>query len=530
MSTSSQSPAGFAAPMFPRYHAQTRPDVAAIIMGRTGHVTTFLDLERRANQIANGLYEEGARLGDSVAILMENRPELLEITWGAQRLGLRYTVINHHLLTAEVQYILDDCEAKAVFTTAALAEVVAGLDLGRIETRLSIDATLPGWRRFEDWVAELPIRPAPHEAEGTEMLYSSGTTGRPKGVHKPLPATPLGDPAARPVSMAAVSRERYGIGPGDVYLVPAPLYHAAPLVAAMSSHRNGATVVVMERFDPELCLSLIEHHRVTHAQFVPTMFIRMLATPEAQRQRYDLSSLKVAIHAAAPCPIEVKERLIEWWGPIVYEYYSGTEDIGGTGLTSEEWLLHKGSVGRPQPGITIHILGPDGEELPPGVPGQIFLDGGRPFEYHNDPDKTASIVGPHGWRTLGDIGYVDDDGYLYLTDRQSHMIVAGGVNIYPQEAENVLATHPDVIDVAVIGVPNPEYGEEVKAVVQLRDQERAGPEMAAVLIGYCRERLARFKCPRSVDFVEEMPRDPNGKLYKRRLREKYWVDRTTSIV
>jgi acyl-CoA synthetase (AMP-forming)/AMP-acid ligase II len=330
--------------------------------------------------------------------------------------------------------------------------------------------------------------------------------------------------------MAASSAERYGITAGNVYLVPAPLYHAAPLAAAMSSHRNGVTAVVMERFDPELCLSLIERYHVTHAQFVPTMFVRMLALPAAQRERHDLSSLKIAIHAAAPCPIEVKERLIDWWGPIVYEYYAGTEDIGGTALTSEEWLAHKGSVGKPNPAITVHILGPDGEELSAGVPGPIYFDGGRSFEYHNDPAKTASIVGPHGWRTLGDIGYLDGDGYLYLTDRQSHMIVSGGVNIYPQEAENALVTHPAVEDVAVIGVPNAEYGEEVKAVVQLRDQREAGAAMASQLIEYCRARLARYKCPRSVDFVEEMPRDPNGKLYKRRLREKYWADHATSIV
>lgn len=298
----------------------------------------------------------------------------------------------------------------------------------------------------------------------------------------------------------------------------------------MTSTRNGATVVVMERFDPELCLQLIERHRVTHAQFVPTMFFRMLALPAEVRARYDLSSLQVAIHAAAPCPIEIKERMIDWWGPILFEYYSGTEDIGGTAITSEEWLNHKGSVGRAGPGITMHIVGPDGEEVGPGTDGQIYMEGGGSFEYHNDPAKTASVRDAHGWRTLGDIGHVDADGYLYLTDRQSNMIVAGGVNIYPQESENILTSHPYVADIAVIGVPNPEYGEEVKGVVELREGVVASEEVAAELMAFCRSRLSRQKCPRSIDFVDHLPRDPNGKLYKRRLRETYWHGHTTGIV
>jgi long-chain acyl-CoA synthetase len=315
-----------------------------------------------------------------------------------------------------------------------------------------------------------------------------------------------------------------------VYLVPAPLYHAAPLVSTMSAHRLGATVVVMERFEPLLCLELIERHRVTHAQFVPTMFFRMLALPDEDRARFDLSSLTLAIHAAAPCPVPVKESMIEWWGPILFEYYSGTEDIGGTQITSEEWLSHKGSVGRANPGITIHVLGPDGQTMAPGRPGAIYFEGGGSFQYHNDPEKTASIAESHGWRTLGDIGFMDDDGFLYLTDRQSYMIVSGGVNIYPQEAENVLSMHPSVADAAVIGVPNAEYGEEVKAVVELRTGLRSDGQLADELIGWCRERLAAYKCPRSVDFVERLPRDPNGKLYKRRLRDGYWQGHHSSIV
>ena len=292
--------------------------------------------------------------------------------------------------------------------------------------------------------------------------------------------------------------------------------------------RLGATVVVMERFDPARGLELIERHRVTYAQFVPTMFVRMLRLPRPDRERYDVSSLQVVMHAAAPCPVAVKRQMIEWWGPIIHEYYSGTEDIGTAFITSEEWLAHPGSVGRPLG--ECHIVGDDGEELPPGEPGVIYFAGGQPFEYHNDPEKTASVSNDRGWRTLGDIGYLDEDGYLFLTDRQAHMIIAGGVNIYPQEAENVLAGHPAVVDVAVIGVPHPEMGEEVKAVVQLADPAAAGPELAAEILAYCRTELAPYKCPRSVDFVDELPRDPNGKLYKRRLRQRYWEGHDSLII
>ncbi|HZQ84478.1 MAG TPA: AMP-binding protein, partial [Acidimicrobiales bacterium] len=290
----------------------------------------------------------------------------------------------------------------------------------------------------------------------------------------------------------------------------------------------GATVVVMEKFDPRHCLELIERHRVTHAQFVPTMFVRMLHLPREERERYDLSSLQMAVHAAAPCPVPVKRQMIEWWGPIIHEYYAGTEDIGSTFITSQEWLDHPGSVGRPAG--ECHIVGEDGELLPTGQAGIVYFGGGREFEYHNDPDKTASITNDKGWRTLGDIGYLDDDGYLYLTDRQAHMIIAGGVNIYPQEAENVLASHPAVADVAVIGVPDADMGEAVKAVVQAVDPAAAGPALEADLLAHCRVELAAYKCPRSVDFVDELPRDPNGKLYKRRLREQYWQGHDSLVI
>jgi fatty-acyl-CoA synthase len=291
--------------------------------------------------------------------------------------------------------------------------------------------------------------------------------------------------------------------------------------------RLGATVVVMERFDAEQCLQLIERHKVTHAQFVPTMFVRLLRLPDEVRTRYDTSSLQVVVHAAAPCPVEIKRQMIEWWGPIIHEYYAGTEDIGGTFITAAEWLDHPGSVG--QPSDECHIVGDDGVEVAPGEVGVVYFANGRPFEYHNDPEKTASIADEHGWRTLGDVGYLDEDGYLYLTDRKAHMIISGGVNIYPQEAENVIVGHPGVADVAVIGVPDPEMGEAVKAVVELVDPSAASPEMEAELLAHCREQLATYKCPASIDFTETLPRSDNGKLYKRLLREQYWAGHDSLI-
>jgi acyl-CoA synthetase (AMP-forming)/AMP-acid ligase II len=437
---------------------------------------------------------------------------------------LYYTAVNSHLTAEEAAYIVDDCDASILVSTRQLAAVAAQLDKSltpKVHTRLLLDGELDGWERYEDVVASQRSTPVDDEAEGDFMLYSSGTTGRPKGIKRELTLAPLGEAIRGALGLA----QALGLGDGAVYLCPAPLYHSAPLAWSMSAQRLGTTIVVMERFDPETCLQLIERYHVTHVQFVPTMFVRLLKLPEHMRARYDVSSLKAVVHAAAPCPADVKRQMIEWWGPIVYEYYSATEGMGATFITSDEALAKPGSVGKAMVG-TIHVLDDEGKELAPGEIGTISFSGGPRFEYHNDPVKTSEAIDTQGRGTVGDVGYVDEDGYLFLTDRKAFMIISGGVNIYPQEAENLLVTHPKVLDVGVLGVPNPEMGEEVKAVVQPLRWVDAGPELEAELMAFCREHLASYKCPRSIDFVETLPRLDTGKLYKQELRRRYWEPAT----
>ena len=505
-------------------HAGTAPDSPALIMADGGTIS-FGELHARSQRVAALLHGAGLRRGVGVATLLPNRPEFLEITWGCQLSGLYYTPVNTHLTVDEVAYIVEDCEARALFVDASFAELAGKLrdSNPQLDVLVCVGGSLSGWHSYRDALdAAGDTFPA---SDGSEMLYSSGTTGRPKAVRRALP-TENGSWAQAVLEMALI--HKYGMDRASVYLSPAPLYHAAGVNYTMAVHRVGAAAILMRKFDAEAVLRLIETHRVTHAQFVPTMFVRMLKLPEEVRRKYDVSSLRCVIHAAAPCPVDVKHRMMEWFGPTIHEYYGGTEGFAGTTIGPEEWMAHPGSVGKPF--SPVHVLGDDGIELPVREPGELFFEGGPEFEYFKDPAKTASVRNDRGWRSLGDMGYVDEDGYLYLTDRSTFMIVSGGVNIYPQEAENLLIMHPKLVDAAVFGVPNEEFGEEVKAVVQPVDGVVPGPELEAELIAYCRAHLAGYKCPRTVEFDPELPRDPNGKLYKRRIRERYWQGRVSRIV
>jgi acyl-CoA synthetase (AMP-forming)/AMP-acid ligase II len=477
---------------------------------------TYGELEARSNQIAQLMRRHGLQRGDTVALMLVNSLDYLAICWGVQRAGLVYVAMSTKLNADEASYILVDSGAKLLIASAALG-AVAGPASAAVAARYAVGGMITGFADLGAAIADLPTTRIADESSGRDMLYSSGTTGRPKGVRGPLPEGPLDQVD----SLSGLVGMLYGWEPGMRYLSPAPLYHAAPLRYCMSVHRYGGTVVVMEKFDPEAYLALVEKYRITHSQLVPTMFVRMLKLPEDVRSRYDLSSLKVAIHAAAPCPVDVKHAMIEWWGPVIYEYYSATEGAGFTTITSAEWLQKPGSVGKAILG-EIRVLGDDDSVLPPGETGRIYFANGPRFEYHNDAEKTASVTGEHG-ATFGDIGHVDSDGYLFLTDRAAFMIISGGVNVYPQEAENALTLHPEVADVAVFGVPDAEMGEAVKAVVQPRDMARAGPELEAELIAFCRARLSHVKCPKSVDFRAELPRHDTGKLYKRLLKDQYWA-------
>ena len=515
-------------PVTPAAHAAATPDKPACVVAGSGEVVTYRQLDERSMRLAQLLREgAGLRPGDGIAIFMENNARYFEATWAAQRSGLYYTAISSRLTAGEVAYVVNDCGASVLVTSHDRRDVAAELvdQMPNVRTRLMVGGTVDGYESYEQAVAGWPPEPLAEQLEGSDMLYSSGTTGRPKGVKAPLTLAPFGTPPG----LLALTQGLYGLDSDTVYLSPAPLYHAAPLRFSMAVHRAGGTVVVMEHFDPVEFLALVERYRVTMTQVVPTMFVRLLKLPEEERRRYDVSSLKSVVHAAAPCPVPVKEQMIEWWGPIVHEYYAGTEGNGFCAITSAEWLEHKGSVGKPLLG-ELHILDDAGDELPPGEAGTIYFGNGGKFEYHNDPEKTAASRNDKGWSTLGDIGYVDADGYLHLTDRKANTIISGGVNIYPQEAENVLTMHPKVADVAVFGVPNEDFGEEVKAVVQPVDMAEAGPELERELIAFAKEQLAGYKVPRSVDFEAELPRHPTGKLYKRLLRDRYWAGKSSSIV
>ena len=517
--------------MFPGAIAVDAPDRPAVIMATTGQIITFKELDDGANRLSQVLRNAGLKTGDHIAFCIENHPQYFEILWGCHYAGLIYTACSSRLTTDELSYIINDCGAKAFITSKYKSEQAAQVfkTTPNVSLRLMLDGTIDGYDSYEATVAKAPANELNNRVDGVDMLYSSGTTGRPKGIKLSLAMTPVGTATG----LGTLCSMLFGIDKDSTYLSPAPLYHAAPLRFTMTTHRLGGTTIIMEHFDAEEYLRLVAKHKVTHSQLVPTMFVRMLKLDESVRKQFDTSSLKCAIHAAAPCPIEVKKKMIDWWGPIIHEYYAGSEGNGFVYCNSDQWLAHPGTVGVAI-NATVHICGDDGAELPLNEPGTIYFESKVDFEYHNDPEKTKNSRDSlgRGWTTLGDVGYIDKDNFLYLTDRKAFMIISGGVNIYPQEAENILINHPSVVDVAVFGVPNDEFGEEVKAVVQPAKMPTTPEQVAELereLKAFCRASLADLKCPRSIDFRTELPRHPTGKLYKRILKDEYWKNSGRAI-
>jgi long-chain acyl-CoA synthetase len=516
--------------MYTTAHAESRRDQAAIVMAQSGRRLTYGEFEANANRLAHLFRSMGLQRGDHIAILMENNLRYFEVMAVAERTGLYYTCVNSFLTSEEAAYIIDDCDARVLVSSIAKAEVAvpAAALTPKVTAFLCVDADQPvgSFEPYDAAVAGFPATPVPDEQLGAAMLYSSGTTGRPKGIQRPLPEA---HPREQ-LPVMAFTEQLLRMRPGMVYLSPAPAYHSAPQASVATALRLGATAVIMERFDPEHFLALVEEFRVTHTNMVPTMFSRLLKLPAEVRSRFDVSSLEAIAHTAAPCPVPVKQAMIDWVGPILVEYYGSTEANGFAFCDSQEWVERPGTVGKAIFGELL-ILDDDEKPVPAGVIGTVWFAGATNFAYYHDPVKTADGRDPTAHRsTVGDVGYLDEEGYLFLTDRKTYMIISGGVNIYPQEVENLLITHPDVADVAVFGVPNRDLGEEVKAVVQPASPSQPGPALEGELIEFCRSQLAHYKCPRSVDFEAELPRQPTGKLYKRLLRDRYWGNGTSRIV
>ncbi|QIB67728.1 acyl-CoA synthetase [Kineobactrum salinum] len=503
----------------PAVTAETYPHKPAIIMGESGHMVTYGELDERSNRVAQLFRSLGLRKGDHIGMMLENSHQFLEICWGAQRAGLIFTPVGLHLPQEEAAYILDNCGASLFVVSHGQGEAAARLRdcVAGLRHCFMIDGIQTGFESWEEAVAEQPAQRIDDEANGVPMFYSAGTTGQPKGVFRP----PDSDDVNAPHPLADSLGAAFGFSPETVYLSPAPLYHAAPLHFNMMNLYQGGTSIIMEYFEPELALRLIEEHRATHSQWAPIMFVRMLKLPQEVRERYDPGSMQYAIHAGASCPVEVKEQMIAWWGEVLVEYYTASEGIGITAIDSANWLTHKGSVGRALVG-QVHIVDAQGRELPPGETGAVYFSGEQAqFSYHGEPARTAEAFNERGWATTGDLGYLDRDGYLYLTDRKDSMISRGGVSISPQEIENLLINHDKVADVAVFGIPSAEFGEEVKAVVQPMNWVDATDEVAIEITEWLRERISHLKLPRSLDFHRQLPRRDDGKLYKRHLLEEY---------
>jgi long-chain acyl-CoA synthetase len=518
--------------MYPNKYAAAHPDRAAFVMASTGESVSYSEFEARANKLTHLLQNEGLGRQDHYSIMMENNNRYLEACAAGERAGLYYTCINSFLTADELAYILDNSESQILITSMSKLEVAidAVSQSSKVRKVLVVDADaneLPdGFEDYATTCQSFPATPIDNERLGTSMLHSSGTTGRPKGIIRPLPEQPPADALPMYDFLGQLWHYREDM----IYLSPAPLYHSAPQAAVNLTIRQGGTVIIMERFDPETYLSLIEQYSVSHSQLVPTMFSRMLKLPEAVRKSYDLSSLEIAVHAAAPCPVMVKQQMIEWWGPIIHEYYGATEGLGFSACDTQEWLAHPGTVGKIVLG-ELAVLDDEMQPLPQGTPGTLWFKTATEFEYHNDPEKTAEATSSDGeMTTVGDVGYVDEDGFLFLTDRKTFMIISGGVNIYPQESEDLLIAHPKVADAAVFGVPNVDLGEEVKAVIQVVPGTAENESLAEELLAYLAEHLSRQKIPRSIDYIAQMPRLPTGKLYKRLLRDQYWGAGESRIV
>jgi acyl-CoA synthetase (AMP-forming)/AMP-acid ligase II len=512
----------------PRHHAGADPERLALVIADTGESVSYGQLMQGSARSARLLEALGCAQGDTICLLSKNNPTFLEICWGAKDSGLHYACVSTQLNADDAAYIVANSDARvfiASYTMAELAGQIAAKLAGNVRL-LMFGGTIDGFESYEAYRDQQSDQALPDRIRGASMLYSSGTTGRPKGVRTALLDVP---PTVPPLRHRLIA-DFFGFDSTTVFINPGPFYHAAPLRMMMAVQRLGGTAVGFSHFDPETVLEGIQRYRGTHGFFVPTMFVRMLQLEEPLRQKFDLSSMRCAIHGAAPCFVPVKEAMMAWWGPVLYEVYGGTEGVGHTFIGPQEWLRKKGSVGKAASGCTIRIVDEQNREVPANTPGLVYLGNGRQFEYYKDEEKTAQAMDAEGLATMGDIGYLDDDGYLFLTDRQAHMIISGGVNIYPQEAEAVLIEHPGIEDVAVIGVPNPEFGEEVKAVVVPARADCDPDILAAEIIRYCRKRLSAIKCPRTVDFVSELPRSDAGKLLKRLIRAPYWEGRDSAIV
>jgi fatty-acyl-CoA synthase len=497
-----------------------------MVIADTGETLTYRELDEASNRTAHMFRRMGLKPGDRVGIMLKNSVEFAILFWAVQRSGLLATLLSTHLKPAEAAYILNDSRSKLFFTAGEVGETATALAAGRADMIPGVAVVfdigqkpVAGARSFHRGIAPLPATPIADEVSGFYLIYSSGTTGRPKGIMLPFTAGPIEDPL--PVEGGT---RLYAAFDPLVAFCAGPFYHGAPLSGMIATHRLGGTYVSLRKFDALETLKAIQDWKVVHGQFVPTMFVRMLALSDEVRAGFDLSSLQYVIHAAAPCPVDIKRRMIEWMGPVIYEYYGSSENLGGTYITSEEWLKKPGSVGRSQV-APIHICDEEGRVLPPGEEGLVYFEvpETRQFNYLNDPEKTQRARHPTqpNWFCVGDIGWMDEEDYLFLTDRRDFMIISGGVNIYPQAVEDTLIVHPKVLDAAVIGVPHPDYGETVKAIVQLKDPAEGSDALAEALMDWCRARISPVSCPRTVQFVAELPRLASGKLAKHELRRLY---------